>query len=311
MDAYFERVHVLYPFIHEGSFRVEYEQMWAADISVASKSETLPLAILHLVFAYGCEFVGTAQDQDIFDKAAPFVTHARKIIFSHIFKTNDLALVQALLLLCHYLQGTLDLNECWNLVGLMMRSAISIGLHLNPNEDESFTAVEREMRKRLWWGCFILDRTLSMKFGRPPSIAVRDADAVEFPLDVDDQYITNTNNTPRQPFGRPSKTAFLIHTTRLAFIIDKILAELYLGNRKGRSAKASESSRFSDTKESLVLGNIVHLDGILQNWWKTRPAHLRTESTSVDGPDFQRQRCVLQIRFVARGFHCLEESHLL
>lgn len=298
VDAYFQRVHIFYPFLHEGSFRTEYEQVWTQGAHRSVKDGSIADAILHLVFAYGCEFVDAAPDQDIFDKAAPYIAYARNLILSQVFSTADLSLVQALLLLSHYLQGTLQLNECWSFVGLMVRSAISIGLHRPVRGDLEMHATEREMRKRVWWGCFILDRTLSMKFGRPPCMNVQDVDTVEFPLDVDDQYITNASTTPRQPWGRASTMSFFIHTIKLAFVIDRILSDLYLDKGDSQRSTGNETSqRLNCPPDFLLIGKIVRLDGILQHWWDSRPAAMMTESTATKDITFQRQRCVLLIRY--------------
>lgn len=299
VDAYFERVHILYPFIHESSFRAEYELMWSLEDPASQSIDSAKVAILNLVFAYGCEFCQTLPEQDIFSRAAPFVARARKIIFSHTYKNTDFALVQAMLLLSHYLQGTLELNECWILVGLMVRSAVSIGLHQDPTDRGSLTSVEREMRKRLWWGCFILDRTLSMKYGRPPSINTDDAMAVDFPLEVDDQYISESAIIPRQPSNRPSRITFFSQTIKLSFIIDKTLSELYLTPRKKRSNNISspKPSASSNEDEYCMLSRTVYLDGKIQAWWNDMPKHLRVEPEQMDGLDFQRQRCVVRIRY--------------
>jgi hypothetical protein len=198
VDAYFNHVHRLYGYVHEGSFRAEYERMWR-HLSLSELS--LPsswLGILNLIFAFGCEFCDAVKEKDVLTTSSRFVARSRSILFSQIFKAGSLEMAQALLLMCH---------ECWNLVGLMIRTAVSIGLHLNPTA-ASMTSVEKEVRKRVWWGCFVIDRTLSMKFGRPPSIRVTDGFDVELPLDVDDQYITNDSTVPRQPAGRPSMTGF-------------------------------------------------------------------------------------------------------
>lgn len=250
------------------------------------------------MFGYGCEFCHTVREQDIFDKAEPFIAKARSIIFAHAFRKTDLTLVQAMLLLSHYLQGTLELNECWNLVGLMVRSAISIGTHLNPTEDTSLTSIEREIRKRVWWGCYILDRTLSMKFGRPPSLQTDAALAVDFPLDVDDEYITASSLVPRQPSSWASRTSFFIETIKLAFVIDRILADLYLNNRKSHSSKPSDPPLIVGTKESTILGNTVHLDGNLQAWFNSMPSYLRKAPEYPDGISFHRQRAVVRIRYI-------------
>ena len=296
MDAYFEHVHVLYPFVHEGSFRARYEALWAGGLN-NQVEPSVWLAIVNLVFAYGHEFC--AQQQDNFAMlAAPFVDRAKAIVLSHMFTSTNLHLVQALLLLCHYLQGTLQLNECWNLVGLMIRSAVSIGLHLNPAKDESLSTVEKEERKRAWWGCFVLDRTLSMKFGRPPSIIFDNAKDVDLPLEVDDQYIDETSLTPRQPWGRPPRLSFFVHTIKLSEIIDNILFRLYETSRRSQMESNQKLWWSHSPEDSTRLGNAVLLDGQLQAWWDAMPSHLKDEPDPLDGRGFRRQQLVMRIRFL-------------
>lgn len=175
----------------------------------------------------------------------------------------------------------------------MIRTAFSIGLQLNP-DDLSLTTVEKENRKRVWWGCFIIDRTLSMKFGRPPSIQISDADAVPLPLAVDDQYINDQTHAPRQPAGKPSITAFYIHTIKLAMVIDSILRHLYTGTQKNLKPFEANGLNTSTSQRAQVLSNAVLLDGQLQSWWTESPIHLRSDS--IEGQIFQRQRNVLLIR---------------
>jgi hypothetical protein len=57
--------------------------------------------------------------------------------------------------------------------------------------DDSVGCIEREMRKRVWWACFVVDRTLSMKLGRLSSTNAVEGIKLELPLSVDDQYITD------------------------------------------------------------------------------------------------------------------------
>lgn len=130
-------MHPLYPFVHEGSFRAEYESMWSSHDALRPSWYT----VLNQIFALGCEFCRAIQEEEAIVTANTFVSCSRNIIFSHIFKCASLELVQALLLMCHYLQGTLELNECWNLVGLMIRTAIGMGLHTD-SERLTLTSVE-------------------------------------------------------------------------------------------------------------------------------------------------------------------------
>lgn len=84
-----------------------------------------------------------------------------------------------------YLQGTQDSVAAWVVHGIAVKAAYALGLHCNHAPDD-ISLIEREVRKRTWFGCVVLDRylrqniqlgtllklprTLSMTFGRPPSI---------------------------------------------------------------------------------------------------------------------------------------------
>jgi hypothetical protein len=297
VDAYFERVHVLYPFLHEGKFRARYEQLWDAERE-QRETENSWLAVVNLVFAYGCEFVYTVEPGHFSQRASPFLEQAQRIVLLHAFGSADVALVQALLLLCHYLQGTLDLDRCYSFVGLMTRNAISLGLHISPDDGPRLTMVEKEFRKRLWWGCVILDQTLSMKLGRPTSIVFADAHAVGMPMEVDDQYIGELSTTPRQPSGRPSRLSFFNQTIKLSNIIHSILSTLYSTSRMSPRKQEEDTVSQRRTDESFVVGNILLLDGQLQAWWEDLPRHLKQQPEAHDDIDFQRQRIVIRIRFL-------------
>ena len=225
-----------------------------------------------MIFASSCEFCDVIPEAEAPKTVTSFVARSRDIIFSQVFKGGNLELIQALLLMCHYLQGTMELNECWTLAGLMIRTAVSIGLHLTP-ERLPITMVEKEVRKRVWWGCFILDRTLSWKFGRPTSIQSTNALDLPLPLAVDDQYIHSDSLAPRQPAARPPVSAFFLHTIKLAQVIDQILQVLYTTNRKELQQRGPDKSVISH-----VLGQAVLLDGQLQAWWDDTPLHLYPRS---------------------------------
>lgn len=68
-----------------------------------------------------------------------------------------------------YLQGTQKSIQTWNMHGMAVRAAFQIGLH-SSDLARMFSPVDQEIRKRTWYGCIMLDRTLSMTFGRPASI---------------------------------------------------------------------------------------------------------------------------------------------
>ncbi|CAL5873913.1 uncharacterized protein PFLUO_LOCUS8197 [Penicillium psychrofluorescens] len=88
---------------------------------------------------------------------------------SEILRGATLEVVQFLLLMGQYLQGTQKSIQAWTVHGLAVKGALQLGLH-SRNALKSFTNLEQETRKRTWYGCVLLDRTLSMTFGRPAAI---------------------------------------------------------------------------------------------------------------------------------------------
>lgn len=65
--------------------------------------------------------------------------------------------VQYLLILGQYLQGTQKSVQAWTTHGLAVIAAFQLGLH-SPDANQGFSSLEREIRKRTWFGCIMLDR---------------------------------------------------------------------------------------------------------------------------------------------------------
>ena len=295
VDTYFKRTHKLYPFLHEGTFRAEYEALWARPSSRPS-SRLSWFGLLNMVFVHGCEYCDTVPQDQALAHAATFFSRSKSILVSQLFALGSLESVQSLLLMCYYLQGTIDLHQCWNLLGLMVRIATSVGLHSKLGQDD-IIPVEREVRKRTWWGCVVLNYTLSMKFGCPPLLRA-DESNVEFPLEVDDQYIINTSVTSRQPNGSPSFISFFVNSIQLAHIVHNVSEMLYSRRPHTQDQNANKRDRTQQTTCSYVLSKIVTLDGQLQAWLDNLPRHLAEESSEREQSwiDFRGQQTALKIR---------------
>jgi hypothetical protein len=67
--------------------------------------------------------------------------------------------VQYFLILGQYLQGTQKSVQAWTVHGLAITMAFQLGLH-SPRTNRDFSPVESEIRKRVWYGCILLDRYL-------------------------------------------------------------------------------------------------------------------------------------------------------
>ena len=110
--------------------------------------------------------------------------------FDPIFKTQDLGEstvidhkeavhdaellldgLQAILLLVWYSMLSPGKGSIWFLVGLATRTCVDLGLNDELNiQHMALDAVQLDMRRRLFWCTYEVDRLLSQLLGRPPAI---------------------------------------------------------------------------------------------------------------------------------------------
>ncbi len=294
VDAYFKYRHPLNPYLHEGSFRQRYERLWLNEqMGGEDVSESNPawLGLVNLVFAFGSDHLQQSGKAPI-DRSRYF-DRAKTLVLSDLLEEGSIELVQALLLLGQYLHGSLELNRCWIVIGLANRTAQGLGLHLDPS---SFTSnvVEQEIRKRVWWGCFINDRVLSIKVGRLPTIHDGPDIKATFPMAVDDEYIVDGQNPTVQPEGLPSKLHFINQVIPLCRLFDRVLDTLYNGVMLPNTAE-KPSQRSAEIAK--LLAAAVQLDGELLSWDHALPPHLKSDSQIHDW-HFERQRSILFMRQV-------------
>jgi Fungal specific transcription factor domain len=102
VESYLFYVHTLYPFLHEPTFRSQYEALWGPS---HQKDEDVEfMAILNLVFAMGCHFLSksTMDTEMLTLEGQRFLKRAKALLRDDILNSRSLASVQALLILGQY-----------------------------------------------------------------------------------------------------------------------------------------------------------------------------------------------------------------
>ncbi|OAP55185.1 hypothetical protein AYL99_10885 [Fonsecaea erecta] len=301
VNAYFTYIDTILPFIHEPSFRAKYDRTWQPYAENAGSEDVRDLswlALLNLVFAFGSEYADSSQRGPGCLSSSRFFKRSTTILFSQVFHSANLETIQTLLLTSHYLQGTNNLNKCWSVVGLCIRLAHGMGLHLDPSRWH-ISHVEQEFRRRLWWGCYVVDCMLSLRYGRPPSDLDKTSD-VRLPELIDGEYLRDNAAESRQPEGRPARCHSLLVDISLSRNIAAIVRELYLecypsngthivNNGGDDSSKLRSDGRF--------LSTVVRLDCGLVDWHQNLPAHLRPDANNADWK-LQRQANILYTKYV-------------
>ncbi len=177
IDAYFSNYHTTYPFLHEATFRAQYSEL------VKRPEKHSWHMLLNTVLALGAWTTGDENSDldDVFYREASRYSHDHSI-----FESGSLTLVQALILLSNYVQKRNKPNTGWNYLGLAVRMALSLGFHREFPEWK-ISLLQREMRRRVWWGLFIFDSDASMTFGRAILLPDKDMVDVNHVLNVPDQ----------------------------------------------------------------------------------------------------------------------------
>lgn len=195
IDAYFLYYHSSYPFIHEATFRAQH-----AGLSPRPKGKPWPI-LLNAVLAIGSWCVG--DDDSTIDRTFYQEVNSLWQDDSSVFEAGNLALVQALLLLSNYTQKTNKPNTGWNYLGLAVRMALSLGLH-KEFPDWNISPLQREMRRRVWWGLYIFDSGASITFGRPvllPESSIMDTNHV---LNIHEEDLTTITTSLPQEITTPT-----------------------------------------------------------------------------------------------------------
>ena len=103
-----------------------------------------------------------------------------------VFEAASLTSVQALILLSNLSQKRNSPNTGWNLLGLGVRTALSLALH-RELPHWNITLIERETRRRVWWGLYIFDSGASTTFGRAIMLPYQETMDVHPVLNIHDE----------------------------------------------------------------------------------------------------------------------------
>ncbi|TFY83848.1 hypothetical protein EWM64_g177 [Hericium alpestre] len=202
VDAYFSKLHFLIPIIDKPTFMRHYKYVMehTHDENLA-RTETAFIALVFAVFACAAQLVddprlkGERQD----DGGMGMVYYERALILNYISHASiQVAHVQCLILMSSFLCSVNCLPQAWLLIGQALRTAQDLGLHRSPRR-LLIPSIEKETRRKIWWGVYTLDRMLALALGRPLGCEDVDCD-VELPVDLDDESL------PDYFAGAPLKT---------------------------------------------------------------------------------------------------------
>lgn len=150
-------------YFDQAQFTSELHQFYSDDAS-PFRMDTSFVCLALAVFALGSQWTALARPEDLSDESVPddfdpgriFYNQAR-ILMSDLIDRPCIRSVQATFILGVYLMPASAISASYVYMGLALRKALAIGLHQEP-DDPSLDEDEREMRRRLWWSVYSLER---------------------------------------------------------------------------------------------------------------------------------------------------------
>jgi Fungal specific transcription factor domain len=150
----------------------------------------------------------------------------------------DMTLLQALTIYLSVLQYTGETKVAWALIGVLIRVALAMKLHIDGSKLAQITVFDTEMRRRLWWQiCFIDSRSeVSQVFAFKIS---QDMFDTEMPTNTNDADLHSSMSRPPPPSeGWTDMSAFLLRCE--IWRLSRQLQSITDINRKREALERSE-----------------------------------------------------------------------
>ncbi|GAA5887560.1 hypothetical protein JCM6882_001449 [Rhodosporidiobolus microsporus] len=241
----------------------------------ASKVLKTASFFIWMVFAIGSRFCqklaipNLASPEGYWAKA---MEHLEVIVGLH-----DLKNVQALMLMVMFSFRSSEAPGIWFLVGIIMRVCMSLGLHrrVPPAQAKRMSPYILQLRKRIFWSAYTLDRMMAMSMGRPAGISDHDID-IELPLDYD--CVSPTFDLDNPPTTTTSMTSS-IQFIKLMRIESMIQKQAYRVDQP-RDTRPEQILRLIDEWEAEIPAiaadaNCWNVPCCSRDWFLTRSADAR------------------------------------
>ncbi|OHE94788.1 fungal specific transcription factor domain-containing protein [Colletotrichum orchidophilum] len=223
LHAYYGSAHTMFPILHWPTFQTGVDDLYR--IGNTKSVQPAWLSTFFAALALGSLF---SQDPHRAFRAAELLEVARGMIDPW---NNDYVLdnVRTVLLIILCLNEMNQKSAAWTWLGTAVRAGQDLGLY---SESGPWPVIEGEMRRRVWWTTYILDRSLALDLGRPVLIDDTDCD-VSLPAGVDDHYIHEGGimvPPGREPLNH-SLLALINVTRSYSFLIKTLVAPIVAPTR--------------------------------------------------------------------------------
>ena len=153
------------------------------------KEIQIPLFFLNIIFAIG---YATDVIQSNITRVVSFKKRAAHFVNALFASPDRLEALAGTLLLVIYALMRPNVPGVWYVLGSALRLTVDLGLH-SDKLNMSYDPFTREIRRRLFWSVYSLDRQVCSYFGRPFGIP-EESITTRYPSNLDDSQIVPVDN---------------------------------------------------------------------------------------------------------------------
>lgn len=289
LDVFFKQLHPLMPIVHRPSLERDLAT-GRADKDSAFRGFVFTILAIASRFSNDPRVLADSGDPDT---AGDHFAAASRLY--HQVYAASLINVQVMILTATFMHGAIGPGASWTVLGVAIRALQDIGLH-QERAYRGFSAYEQELRRRVFWGAFILDCIFSINMGRPLALKLSDCD-VKLPLEIDDevlfQYETGgpiPSPPTRSASDEPIVMSGFIHMVKLNVIVQDVVHVLYSPRWRQDGAARGKLPANPKQKAMPEYKDMVILSKRLEEWVAETPSHLR----SVESSPFRLQAGLVQ-----------------
>lgn len=258
VHAYFRNVNRAYPFMNQNKILENLETLGDLARGLHNSQSTL----LYLVMSIGCTTLERAGQ--IPKNTAKRFEVAYAEIIQECVSHESVESVQILMLLALYSLFDPVGPPAYSVVGIAARQAITIGLTCL-TEEQGYAPAEMELRHRLYWSIFALDRMMAVSQGLP--VALLDNMDVPFPNLTVEEFAS----TERIASARKLQTSR--HVIQLRRLEGQILEQVHYRRRAEVEA----------VEPSVLRATLGTLRASVEEWYSQccRMSYLDSENRAI------------------------------
>lgn len=214
INHYFENLHVMLPFFSETEFMSSLSRIYQEQTGVAVAAP-FDMWCFHLVLAISAASLCQTTSDENYDMSTYHISRAMSID-EHVIHPGSISGIQALLLLVQYSLVDPERFDGWYIIGMASRLLVDLGLHCELAPEIKASKQLQDLRRRVFYCTYALDRLVSMALGFAFSFTDDSAPNVLLPT-------LSTDQEARSPASvflrsvRPSLFLFDIRRVQSAF----------------------------------------------------------------------------------------------